>query len=197
MALPPRQNVVWSSRRTKSHQAEKEVRTVETKFEETTQVPTESETTKDSHKTRRILYGLIGAALCLLAGFAVGWLVFQDDGDGASTTSTAESPTGAAEFPTGRFVDSGGGDWGFEFNENGVWRGYNGVAQVVTGSYATNGDLYTEMTHNRADQLAEVPVTFYWEFDGETLTFELWGEDVSPGFRQDQYEGATYVRAEP
>jgi flagella basal body P-ring formation protein FlgA len=37
-------------------------------------------------------------------------------------------------------------------------------------------------------------VTYYWDFDGEHLTFELWGEDLRP-HRKESY-AQTYQRVE-
>jgi hypothetical protein len=63
----------------------------------------------------------------------------------------------------------------------------------VPCKYAVNGDLYTEMTFEWASG-AQVPATYYWTYDGENLTFELWGEDMRPS-RKSSY-GHTLVKSE-
>lgn len=95
------------------------------------------------------------------------------------------------EFPTGRFI-SDDGTRGLEFDEDGKWRYFEGDLSVPSGSglYVTNGNLYTEMTHDYPDD-PDVPVTYEWTFDGKNLTFDLWGEDVID-HRRDRYDGRTY-----
>ena len=98
-------------------------------------------------------------------------------------------------FPFGRFVNADS-TRAFEFDEDGLWRFYEGDMEnpARLGKYVTNGDVYTEMTHvNPHEQ--QVPVTYIWTFDGENLTFELWGEDVIP-YRESIYNGQTYIWAE-
>ena len=61
-----------------------------------------------------------------------------------------------------------------------------------SGKYATSGDCYTELTHDDPD-LPQVPVTYFWTYDGQKLTFELWGEDVIEQ-RMSIYDGQTYTK---
>jgi hypothetical protein len=103
---------------------------------------------------------------------------------------------GGIEFPIGKFVLDGSRFYAIEFDEDGTWRDYETNVDVPSGSgkYATNGNLYNEMTHSYADS-PQVPVTYYWTYDGKNLTFELWGEDVNPD-RKALFDGRTYIKAE-
>jgi len=99
------------------------------------------------------------------------------------------------EFPTGRFINEDG-LWAFDFDEDGTWHFFEGNLEqpVRSGKYVTNGNYYTEMTHDDPD-LNQVPATYAWIFDGQKLTFDLWGEDVND-HRKDCYDGQTYTRVD-
>jgi len=100
---------------------------------------------------------------------------------GATTLVVAACTSGGdtTEFPTGRFVHEDA-NWAFEFDEDGTWRGFEGdvAVPVISGKYATNGNLYTEMTHDYPTS-PKIPATYTWTYDGQKLTFHLWGEDVN------------------
>jgi hypothetical protein len=98
------------------------------------------------------------------------------------------------EFPTGRFIDEHG-NRAFEFDEGGNWHYFEGNMEVpdVSGKYATNGNLYTEMTHDYPER--SIPVTYYWAYDGKRLTFQLHGEDLI-AHRRTCYNGQTYFKTE-
>lgn len=111
----------------------------------------------------------------------------------AACTSSGDT----SEFPTGRFVHKASQPvWAFEFDEDGTWRGYERDSEIisVSGKYATNGNLYTEMTHDWSNN-PKIPATYFWTYDGENLTFELWGEEMLPPNLQLIYE-KTYIRSE-
>jgi len=98
------------------------------------------------------------------------------------------------EFPTGTFV-SASGIIAVEFHEDGTCRWYSDAEEwEVPCKYAVNGDLYTEMTFEWPSG-PQVPATYYWTYDGENLTFELWGEDMRP-HRKSVYDGQTYTKVE-
>jgi hypothetical protein len=103
------------------------------------------------------------------------------------------STTNTIEFPTGIFSNENG-LWFFEFDEDGTWRFFESNLEepVRSGKYATSGDCYTELTHDDPD-LPQVPVTYFWTYDGQKLTFELWGEDVIEQ-RMSIYDGQTYTK---
>jgi hypothetical protein len=104
------------------------------------------------------------------------------------------SDSEASGFPIGTFVSASGIE-AVEFNEDGTCRWYSdSQGWEVPCKYAANGDLYTEMTFEWPDG-PQVPATYYWTYDGENLTFELWGEDVRPS-RRASYDGQTLVKAE-
>jgi hypothetical protein len=111
--------------------------------------------------------------------------------------ATPESPTPetTTKFPTGRFVHELA-IWALEFDEDGTWRGFDGDVSVsiISGKYATNGNLWTEMTHDYPTS-PKVPATYTWTYDGQRLTFQLWGEDVNP-HRKSLLDGQTYLKAE-
>ena len=65
---------------------------------------------------------------------------------------------------------------------------------LVSGKYVTNGNLYTEMTHDYPG-LRQIPMTYYWAYDGRNLTFQLFGEDVH-SHRRNCYDGQTYFKLE-
>jgi len=79
------------------------------------------------------------------------------------------------DFPIGVFVTATRTDPPYlAFRENGTYTGHGWV-----GKYVVNGDLFTEMTHN-SDVAAKVPATYHWRWDGERLSFNVWGEDPNP-----------------
>ncbi len=120
-------------------------------------------------------------------------------GHTSGTSGKSSSPkrgVDASGFPTGRFVHEFPSVWAFEFDEDGTWRGFEGdvAVPVISGKYATNGNLYTEMTHDYPGSPL-VPATYFWKYDGNKLTFQLWGKDVN-SHRKSVYDGQTYVKVE-
>jgi len=113
---------------------------------------------------RTLRLSLVGTViLALLAGLS-----------GAVVAQSEESEPMA--FPTGTLVAVENNYLLLEFHEDGTGFGQDvNIGGTVSFTYATNGDLYTEMTNNAGRQ---VPATYYWDFDGEHLTMELWGEDL-------------------
>ena len=113
---------------------------------------------------RTLRLSLAAAVVVLLAGGLSSAVVAQDDAE-------------ATAFPTGSLVSVENNYLLLVWNEDGtgeahdVFEGY-----FVPIIYATHGDLYTEMKHEAAGE-RQVPATYYWDFDGEHLTMELWGED--------------------
>ena len=105
------------------------------------------------------------------------------------------STTDTVEFPTGRFINENG-LWAFDFNEDGTWHFFdeNMKEPLRSGKYVTNEDVYTEMTHDDSD-LTKIPATYFWTYDGQQLTFELWGEDIIDQ-RVSIYDGQTYTRVD-
>ena len=103
-------------------------------------------------------------------------------------------PTTASEFPIGQFVAIDEESRGLTFRENGRWLA-SSPAGGASGSYVVNGNLYTEMRHSDSSG-AKVPATYRWSWDGDRLTFILWGEDAD-AWRKSFYAEHAYVRAEP
>jgi hypothetical protein len=125
-------------------------------------------------------------AIVLLVVVILGGVGFVLSQDGSDSEESG--------FPTGTFV-SASGIVAVEFHEDGTCRWYSDAeGWEVPCKYAVNGDLFTEMTFEWPAG-RQVPATYYWTYDGENLTFELWGEDMRP-VRQSVYEGETYAKAE-
>jgi hypothetical protein len=133
---------------------------------------------------RRVLWKrlLLG---CLLSAILTGCSI-----DAAETPAAEQT-----EFPTGRFVDEDS-NRAFDFNEDGTWHyfEYNMEVPSVSGKYATNGSLHTEMTHDYSASRS-IPVTYCWAYDGSKLTFQLHGEDLI-AHRKTCYDGQTYFKTE-
>ena len=102
----------------------------------------------------------------------------------------------ATGFPTGRFIHEQDESQAYEYDGDGTWRYYLGNMDepAIQGKYCVNGDLFTEMTHDYPGS-PEIPATYTWAFDGQKLTFHLWGEDVNP-HRQNARDGQTYIQVE-
>jgi len=95
-------------------------------------------------------------------------------------------------FPTGTFVANEDPDLSVEFREDGTYRWlFHRTRDEIVGRYATNDDLYTQMTREVWDPTPNTPATYYWDWDGETLTFELWGDDTYPA-REARHTGLAY-----
>ena len=110
----------------------------------------------------------------------------------AACTSDGET----SRFPTGRFVHEHFTNKIFEFDEDGLYRYFEGNLAVpaVQGKYGINGNLYTEMTHDY-EPSAKIPVTYTWTYNDQKLTFQLWGEDVH-AHRKGCYDNQTYIKVE-
>jgi hypothetical protein len=76
------------------------------------------------------------------------------------------------EFPTGFFV-SADGTYALEFDEDGRFTYYAEDIHIPysRGTYSIDGNLYTE------DMMCHFPATYTWAYDGQNLTFKLFGED--------------------
>ncbi len=120
------------------------------------------------------------AGLAFILGLGVSPLVMPADEGGFSGPGGLSAPeqTDDQAFPTGTFVSVEDPDLWIAFHEDGGGRTREeGEGTDVGFTYATQGNLWTEMTHDEtAGRL--VPATYFWDFDGELLTFELWGEDL-------------------
>ena len=94
--------------------------------------------------------------------------VYRPDGE------TRPLPAADSEFPTGWFASVDDPDFTILFETNDRWTLGDDTGG---GSYAVRGDLLTT-TSTQVD-LSLHPATFYWDWDGERLTFRPWG--VDPG----------------
>ena len=82
-------------------------------------------------------------------------------------------------FPVGRLVSADGSDGALNIRKDGT----------IGLPYAYNGDLFTEFYQYPGE--ATVPATYRWRWDGERLSFVLWGEDAN-AYRRQLY-GRVYV----
>lgn len=102
---------------------------------------------------------------------------------------TLPLPPTETDFPTGTFVAVESPYKALEFNEDGTGRAeyLPGVlpGEVMPFTYGVRDDLYSEMTNSPGSPGPVVPMTYYWDFDGEHLTFEVWGEDLRPHRAED------------
>lgn len=98
-------------------------------------------------------------------------------------------------FPTGTFIATDGHHEAVEFNTDGTCRWFSPRDRwSMACTYASNGNLFTEMTFDYPSG-PQVPATYYWDHDGERLSFELWGEDMRPS-RLASYADHTYSLVE-
>jgi hypothetical protein len=98
------------------------------------------------------------------------------------------------EFPTGTFFHKHPTTYCvWQFNEDGTWAFYWKVLSTDVskrtpfgrGTYTVDGNLYTDTTTDWPD--CPWPVTYNWTFDGQTLAFQVVGEDKCAD-RQQTYE---------
>ena len=139
----------------------------------------------------RIAAGVVVSASLVGPGNAV----IAQDGAAASTDVT--EPT-AGGFPTGTFVTAEWGDRFAEFDEDGScrWR-WPKDRRLMECTYTVEGDLFTEASYVWESPKQYPPATYRWRFDGEYLTFELVGEDPSPGRRANYTEQPFVHVADP
>lgn len=103
-------------------------------------------------------------------------------------------PPISPDFPTGTFFHKHPATFCvWQFNQDGTWAYFwkvmstdvTGRAPYLRGTYAVDGNLYTETSVSDAD--CPWPATYTWTFDGQTLAFQVVGEDRC-GDRQQTYE---------
>ena len=144
---------------------------------------------------RKLFLSVLALVTILLAACASPTPVVEKE---VVVTATPAGPTGSREFPTGRFVHEHLEGEIFEFDEDGTYRYYwsadHSGEPTVQGKYGISGDLYTEMTHDYSGS-RKVPATYTWTYDGQKLTFHLWGEDVV-AHRKSVYDGQTYIKGD-
>ena len=129
------------------------------------------------------------ASLAFVLGLGVSPLITSSgEGGGAGPAGLpASEQTDEQAFPTGTFVSVEDRNLWMEFHEDGSGRTRHGVEGSDVGfTYAAQGNLWTEMTHD-VRGARQVPATYFWDFDGEILTFELWGEDLN-AYRKAHFE---------
>ena len=134
------------------------------------------------------------AGLAFILGLGVAPLIMSSgEGGGAGPAGLpASEQTDDAAFPTGTFVSTERDDRWIEFHEDGIGRTVHADDMFeVNFTYAAQGDLWTEMAHDSMIDRS-VPATYFWDFDGQLLTFDLWGEDLLAS-RKTVMEGSTWT----
>jgi hypothetical protein len=102
----------------------------------------------------------------------------------ATPERTQLPPPTSPDFPAGVFFHKhpDGTFCVYRFNEEGSFAFWWMVSSLdvshtwplSSGTYAVDGNLYTEMSDSVADC---PPATYAWTYDGQTLAFQLVGED--------------------
>ena len=136
---------------------------------------------------QRVINGIL---ITLLMGATTLVVVACTSRGDTSSISCGET----TEFPTGRFVREHNDNYVFEFDEDGTYNYSESdlPEDSVRGIYGKTCNLYTEMTHDSPGD-RNIPVTYTWTYDGQKLTFHLWGEDLIP-HRKGVYDGQTYIK---
>jgi hypothetical protein len=80
-------------------------------------------------------------------------------------------------FPTGTFVSLENPEKVLEFNADGTARSFMPGRSEARFTYGVTEDLYAEMTFSMLGSDPKAPATYHWDWDGELLSFKLWGED--------------------
>lgn len=104
------------------------------------------------------------------------------------------APTKAsANFPAGKFIQSGKTDYGLIFNKDGTFSVFEGDNTFVRGTYSVAGDVFTETSN---DGGCKTNVDFKYTFDGKNLTFNYVGnpeDDTACGGRHADFNNMTYT----
>ena len=123
-------------------------------------------------------------ALAFVLGLGVSPLVMPsgEGGFGGPAGLSAPEQTDDQVFPTGIFVSTVRPDRWIELHDDGIGRVVEADDMFeVDFTYATLGNLWTDMHTQTVTGERLAPGTYFWDFDGERLSFELWGEDVVAG----------------
>ena len=106
-------------------------------------------------------------------------------------TPTSRPPYLTTGFPTGKFASTDADCKRVEFLDNGIGR-WTGPGWEVGDRYGVLGNIWAEMTFNDSTG-RQVPVTYYWSFDGYDLSFQPLGIDFRP--HRKKCLGLTYTYA--
>ncbi len=121
---------------------------------------------------------------------------------GSTTPTTApanptELPaTEEANFPIGKFIQSGKTDYGLLFNADGTFSVFEGDNTFVRATYTVEGNVFTETSN---DGGCETNESFIYTFDGTNLTFTYVGDpddDTACAGRHADFNNVTYTLSE-
>lgn len=119
-------------------------------------------------------------------------------GGAGVSVAAAAGACEAMAFPSGTFVSVEHPELAlvFEVDGSGRVRSYEKDWEVRF-TFATHADLYTEMTFEdpAPEPGPQVPATYHWDFTGEYLFMEVWGEDLRDR-RRFLYGANTWRRVE-
>ncbi len=121
------------------------------------------------------------AGLAFVLGLGISPLILPsgEGGIGGPAGPPAAEQADDPVFPTGSFVSTVSDDRWLEFNEDGTGRMVEADDfYEVAMTYAAHGNLWTEMMIDDMVSDQWVPATYFWDFDGEHLTFEMATEDL-------------------
>jgi hypothetical protein len=118
--------------------------------------------------------------VALFGGFLLAGILTAPQDDEVLPATVADE----SAFPTGTFESEEDG-LTLEFRTDGTC-----LRAGVPCTYGVNGKRFSEMTFEDPSG-AQVPATYFWDYDGESLTFEPWGTDKRPN-RQDVYADRVY-----
>jgi len=91
------------------------------------------------------------------------------------------SACSSEKFPTGKFTR---GDVALEFRDDGTYRFLGGEEVITEGTYTIQGDEMHIITDSYCDEENAGPATYKWQHEKDILKFELVGEDLCEGRRQ-------------
>jgi len=138
------------------------------------------------------------AIVALFGGFLLTSILTQGEEVLPAAATESPSPTATEEsaFPTGTFVEA---DSGYSprlvFRDDGTFQRSIIGTHSADGTYAVDGDLYTELTNNSDTPGGNAPASYRWAWDGEQLRFSASGVDED-GYRRSIYTEHVYVMDE-
>lgn len=127
----------------------------------------------------------VGSPLVRIAAIVVATLLLAVLTLGAGIAGQRLLAADETSFPVGTFVAAEWSPRVVTFRDDGTchWNHAPGVEAGIPCTYAVDGDLYTETSYKLGDIPHAPPATYRWAYDGQYLTFELVGDDTSPGRR--------------
>ena len=135
--------------------------------------------------------------VALFGGFLLSGVLTTPDDDQMVPAAMTPSPSPTAieesTFPTGTFVEAESGySPRLIFRDDGTFQRSIIGTHSADGTYAVDGDLYTELTNNSDRPGGNAPASYRWAWDGEQLRFSASSVDED-GYRSSIYTEHVYV----